>query len=112
MCEQNLEYPLACVIAPTHFLNKCSSTEFAGSRTASLGATSFQHVCLSHCTTLSIFHLSDLNTKTRGFRVLVISYIRKKSDIWMVILNLNLLLFNRSGDKVYRFYSNKVEMYV
>ena len=63
------------------FENKCSSTEFAGSQTAALRTTVFFcTICLSHFTTLSIFLHSDLNTKTRGFRFLVIIYIRKKSD--------------------------------
>ena len=50
------------VIAPTPFLNKCSATEFARSRTVALGTTAFFARYLTTLT-FSIFHLSELLTK-------------------------------------------------
>ena len=75
------------VIAPTPFK---LLTEFAGSRTAALGTTVFfVHLFIAPHILLSIFHLSDRITKTRGFEVLVICYITKRSYVWRVVFKID-----------------------
>ena len=65
-------------IAPTSILNKSCLTEFAGVELLPCEQQPYYTLRLSHFGTLSIVPLPDLNTKTCGFRVFVIIYIKNE----------------------------------